>query len=109
MEGPEGPYPNLTLSESITSSMTALSCGVVCCRWLLPEGTASEQPFDTSIVQRLQNFGTFSRTKKVRQHHRITQGYTFISFDSGKLPQAPRHAQCQIMLQTQMLKRSCQS
>ncbi|DBA83389.1 TPA: hypothetical protein ACH3X2_006533 [Trebouxia sp. C0005] len=34
-------------------------------RWLLPEGTASVQPFDTTIVQRLQNFGTFSRTKKV--------------------------------------------
>ena len=34
-------------------------------RWLLPEGTASAQPFDTTIVQRLQNFGTFSRTKKV--------------------------------------------
>ena len=36
-----------------------------CGRWLLPEGTASAQPFDTTIVQRLQNFGTFSRTKKV--------------------------------------------
>lgn len=35
------------------------------CRWLIPEGTASAQPFDSSIVQRLQNFGTFSNTKKV--------------------------------------------
>lgn len=34
-------------------------------RWLLPEGTATAQPFDTTIVQRLQNFGTFSRVKKV--------------------------------------------
>ncbi|KAL3140553.1 hypothetical protein ABBQ32_005132 [Trebouxia sp. C0010 RCD-2024] len=34
-------------------------------RWLQPEGTASEQPFESSIVQRLQNFGTFSRTKKI--------------------------------------------
>ena len=45
----------------------ASSCDVMCVfgRWLLPEGTASAQPFDTTIVQRLQNFGTFSRTKKV--------------------------------------------
>jgi len=44
-----------------------LSDRLVLLRWLLPEGTASAQPFDTTIVQRLQNFGTFSRTKKVCQ------------------------------------------